>query len=116
MSELQFRASFFFFQAFMANAISKFPDELLQEILSPVLSVSDDQFSSTAELSPFSSFSKLSSATLLLVCKSWLRVAYPLLYNTVVIRSSGQAHALANSLHANLTLGRHVKKLRLEGG
>jgi hypothetical protein len=101
----------------MASSISKFPDELLHEILSPVLSVPDDKFSSTNERSPFS-ISNLtgSSATMLLVCKRWLRVAYPLLYHTVVIRSSGQAHALADSLNANLTLGRHVKKLRLEGG
>jgi hypothetical protein len=81
-----------------------------------VLGVPDDMFSSTDEESPFSSISNNSSATMLLVCKRWLRVAYPLLYHTVVIRSSGQAQALADSLKANPMLGRHVKKFRLEGG
>jgi hypothetical protein len=100
----------------MAKSVSKLPDEMLHEFLSPVLSVPDDMFASTNEESPFSSISNNSSATMLLVCKRWLRVAYPLLYHTVVIRSSGQAHALADSLKANSMLGKHVKKLRLEGG
>jgi hypothetical protein len=100
----------------MAQSVSKLPDEMLHEILGPVLSVPDDKFANTHPQSPFSSVSKDSSATILLVCKRWLRVTYPLLYHTVVIRSSGQAHALANSLQANPMLGRHVKKLRLEGG
>jgi hypothetical protein len=99
----------------MANSMSKLPDEMLHEILTPVLIVPDDNFASTHQRSPFS-ISKDSSATMLLVCKRWLRVAYPLLYQTVVIRSPGQAHALAGSLQANPNLGRHVKKLRLKGG
>jgi hypothetical protein len=100
----------------MAKSLSRLPDEMLHEFLSPALSVPDDMFTSTKEKSPFSSVTKNSSATLLLVCKRWLRVAYPLLYHTVVIRSSGQAQALADSLKANPILGKHVKKLRLEGG
>jgi hypothetical protein len=100
----------------MAKAMLKLPDEMLHECLSPVLSVPDDKFASTSTQSPFSSVSGNSSAQMLLVCKRWLRVAYPLLYHTVVIRSSGQAHALADALQANPTLGRHVKKLRIEGG
>src|SRR5262245_24007930 len=94
---------------------TKLPDELLNEILSPALSIPDNEFASTSERSPFSSVSQSSSA-MLLVCKRWLRVAYVLLYHTAVIRSPGQAQALANSLKTNKTLGRHIKKLRLEGG
>jgi hypothetical protein len=94
---------------------AKLPDELLNEILSPALSVPDEKFSSTSARSPFSLVSR-SSSTMLLVCKRWLRVAYALLYHTAVIRSPGQAQALADSLKANKSLGRHIKKLRLEGG
>jgi hypothetical protein len=95
--------------------ISKFPSELLHEILSDVLSVPDEKFASTAAESPFSCVSQ-SSSVVLLACKSWLRVAYPLLYSTVVIRSPGQAQALCDSLKANNHLGRYIKKLRVEGG
>jgi hypothetical protein len=94
---------------------AKLPDELLNEVLSPALSIPDHEFASTSPRSPFS-FVAQSSSSMLLVCKRWLRVAYALLYHTVVIRSPGQAQALADSLKANKSLGRHIKKLRLEGG
>lgn len=95
--------------------LSKFPSELVHEILSEVLRVPDEKFASTAAESPFSSVSQ-SSSVVLLACKSWLRVAYPLLYSTVVVRSSGQAQALSDTLKANKQLGRYIKKLRVEGG
>jgi hypothetical protein len=95
--------------------LSNFPSELVHEILSEVLRVPDEQFASTAADSPFSSVSQ-SSSVVLLACKSWLRVAYPLLYSTVVVRSSGQAQALSDTLQANKQLGRYIKKLRVEGG
>jgi cellulose synthase/poly-beta-1,6-N-acetylglucosamine synthase-like glycosyltransferase len=83
--------------------------------LSPALSVPDEKFASTEPQSPFSGVAE-SSSTMLLVCKRWLRVTYSLLYRTVVIRSPGQAQALADALHSNSALGKHIKKLRLEGG
>ncbi|KAJ7938342.1 hypothetical protein B0H13DRAFT_2301914 [Mycena leptocephala] len=100
----------------MANHI---PDEIISEILSPALRVSDAAFSTLSQAgsgpSPFMTFSESSSA-FLVVSKAWLRVATPLLYNVVVIRSKAQAQALAATLNANPALGRFIKKLRVEGG
>ncbi|KAJ7602361.1 hypothetical protein DFH06DRAFT_1488719 [Mycena polygramma] len=98
----------------MANHI---PDEIISEILSPALRVSDAAFSALTRTgdSPFMTFSESSSA-FLVVSKAWLRVATPLLYSVVVLRSKAQAQALAATLKANPTLGRFIKKLRVEGG
>ncbi|KAJ6606057.1 hypothetical protein DFH09DRAFT_1299344 [Mycena vulgaris] len=93
---------------------SALPDEIVSEILSPALKVSDDIFSDTSEVSPFSEYSESSSAYLL-VCKSWLRVATPFLYNVVILRSTAQAKALAQSLSTNEELGRFIQQLRVEG-
>lgn len=91
------------------------PDELIKEILSPALKVSDEVFSSTSGTSPFAGYSPSTSA-LLVVCKTWLRVATPLLYHVVVLRSQAQAKALEKALKENKLLGTFIKKLRLEGG
>ncbi|KAJ7655444.1 hypothetical protein B0H17DRAFT_956439, partial [Mycena rosella] len=48
--------------------------------------------------------------------KSWLRVATPLLYSVVIIRSKARAQALQATLQGAPELGRFVKKLRVEGG
>ncbi|KAJ7624921.1 hypothetical protein FB45DRAFT_1061065 [Roridomyces roridus] len=72
-------------------------------------------FCDTSETSPFSSYTPSTSAYLL-VCKDWLRVATPLLYNVVVLRSKSQATALEAALKSNPELGPFIKKLRLEGG
>ncbi|KAK7052014.1 hypothetical protein R3P38DRAFT_2502946, partial [Favolaschia claudopus] len=63
------------------------------EILSPALKVPDDLFSDTSDVSPFATYAPSDSAYLL-VCKDWLRVATPLLYSVVVLRSKAQANAL----------------------
>ncbi|KAJ7714210.1 hypothetical protein B0H16DRAFT_1435576 [Mycena metata] len=91
------------------------PDEIISEILSPALTVSDDAFSSTATISPFFSRSE-SSSSFLLVNKAWLRVATPLLYNVVILRSKAQAKALAVALMSNPAFGSFIRKLRVEGG
>ncbi|KAJ7602506.1 hypothetical protein DFH06DRAFT_1488683 [Mycena polygramma] len=98
----------------MANYL---PDEIISEILSPALKVSDATFSAMTPTahSPFMTFSQSSSA-FLVVSKAWLRVATPLLYNVVVLRSKAQAQALAATLKVNPTWGRFIKKLRVEGG
>ncbi|KAJ7334905.1 hypothetical protein DFH08DRAFT_1083423 [Mycena albidolilacea] len=80
----------------MANSL---PDEMISEILSLVLNVPDGLFCDISETD-----------------KAWLRVATPLLYHTVVIRSRPQANALATVFKQTSDLGRFVKKLRLEGG
>ncbi|KAJ7213485.1 hypothetical protein GGX14DRAFT_542367 [Mycena pura] len=91
------------------------PDEIISEILSPALKVADDAFTDTSKVSPFADYSESTSAYLL-VCKSWLRVATPLLYNVVVLRSKAQAKALERALVGNKHLGQFIKKLRVEGG
>ncbi|KAF8209300.1 hypothetical protein K438DRAFT_1960298 [Mycena galopus ATCC 62051] len=91
------------------------PDEIISEILSPALKVSDEQFSDNSDVSPFAKYSESTSAYLL-VCKSWLRVATPLLYHIVILRSKAQAKALSVALSGNGELGQFIKKLRVEGG
>ncbi|KAJ7057954.1 hypothetical protein C8F01DRAFT_302540 [Mycena amicta] len=90
------------------------PDEILSEILTPALKVPEKVFSSS-EARELMTFSESSSA-FLLVCKAWLRVATPLLYNTVMLRSKAQSQALAATLGSNPDLARFIKKLRVEGG
>ncbi|KAJ7490955.1 hypothetical protein FB451DRAFT_1552517 [Mycena latifolia] len=90
------------------------PDEIISEILSPALKVPEEVFSDTSRVSPFAQYSESSSAYLL-VSKSWLRVATPLLYNVVILRSKAQAKALGQALTKNEELGQFIKKLRAEG-
>ncbi|KAF7329343.1 F-box domain-containing protein [Mycena kentingensis (nom. inval.)] len=91
------------------------PDEVLSEILAPALKVDDATFSSTDEKSPFASYTESPSAYLL-VNKAWLRVATPLLYHVVCVRSRAQAKALERALTGNTLLGTFIRKLRVEGG
>lgn len=92
------------------------PDEIIKEILSPALEVADEDFANTSlTRSPFADY-KLTSSTVLEVCKAWLRVATPFLYETVILRSKAQAQALAGALKGNPELGLFVKKIRIEGG
>ncbi|KAJ7447880.1 hypothetical protein B0H11DRAFT_1878501 [Mycena galericulata] len=90
------------------------PDEIISEILSPALKVSDELFSDTSHVSPFANYTPSTSAYLV-VCKDWLRVATPLLYNVIVLRSNAQATALEAVLRHNPEFGRFIKKLRVEG-
>ncbi|KAJ7612073.1 hypothetical protein FB45DRAFT_843346 [Roridomyces roridus] len=91
------------------------PDEIISEILCPALRVPDDKFSDTSDISPFTEYIESPSAYLL-VCKAWLRVSTPLLYNVVVLRSKAQAKALGRTLSENRDLGQFIKRLRVEGG
>ncbi|KAJ6450382.1 hypothetical protein C8R45DRAFT_1043491 [Mycena sanguinolenta] len=93
----------------------RLPDEIISEILSPALKVPEHMYSDLASISPFAKYSVSSSAALL-VCKAWLRVATPLLYACVVIRSTAQCRALQDALRKNPNLGGYIKKLRVEGG
>ncbi|KAF7335266.1 F-box domain-containing protein [Mycena sanguinolenta] len=95
------------------------PDEIISEILCPALKVPDELFSDNwgiDTVGPFVPGSPVSTAAYLLVSKSWLRVATPLLYNVVILRSKAQAKALSLALLQNAELGRFIKKLRVEGG
>ncbi|KAJ7743836.1 hypothetical protein B0H16DRAFT_1693380 [Mycena metata] len=91
------------------------PDEIISEILSPALKISDEIFSDTLSISPFALHGHSTSAYLL-VCKAWLRVSTPLLYNVVILRSKAQAEALEAALESNKDLGSFIRKLRVEGG
>ncbi|KAF7329170.1 HEME-HALOPEROXIDASE domain-containing protein [Mycena kentingensis (nom. inval.)] len=93
------------------------PDEILALILSTALKVDDDAFSDLSRIdeSPFVTFSH-SISSLLLVSKSWLRVATPLLYHVVILRTKPQVKSLADALVKSPFLGKFVRKLRVEGG
>ncbi|KAJ7081187.1 hypothetical protein B0H15DRAFT_855335 [Mycena belliarum] len=93
----------------------RLPDEIISEILTPALTVPDHLFSAPTVESPFATYTESASATLL-VNKDWLRVATPLLYHVVVLRSAAQAQALAAALKKNPELGGFIKQLRVEGG
>ncbi|KAJ7170363.1 hypothetical protein C8R43DRAFT_944881 [Mycena crocata] len=92
------------------------PEEIILEILSPLLRVSDQRFSNTSTKSGPLATTDESISALLLVCRAWLRIATPLLYDVVILRSTGQAKSLKNTLKMNKPLGRFIKKLRVEGG
>ncbi|KAJ6463520.1 hypothetical protein C8R45DRAFT_1026034 [Mycena sanguinolenta] len=95
-------------------AASRIPDEIVSEILTPLLKHSDEVFRDQSEkplLDPDHSASRY-----LLVCKSWLRVSTPLLYNVVILRTTAQAEALQAVLKTNKDFGLFIKKLRVEGG
>ncbi|EJD43936.1 hypothetical protein AURDEDRAFT_185248, partial [Auricularia subglabra TFB-10046 SS5] len=98
-----------------ATRIHTLPDELLREILWPSLVVDDALFADTRTKSPFSE-TEVSAAHVLLVCKRWMRLCTPWLYETVVIRSKAQALALNKALSRNPSFGAYIKKLRIEGG
>ncbi|KAK7053514.1 F-box domain-containing protein [Favolaschia claudopus] len=91
------------------------PDEIISEILSPALKVPDHLFSDSSDVSPFATYS-VSSSAYLSVCKDWLRVATPLLYHVVVLRSKSQANALEKVLRRSPEFGLFIRKLRVEGG
>ncbi|KAK7008069.1 F-box domain-containing protein [Favolaschia claudopus] len=57
-----------------------------------------------------------SSSAYLQVCKAWFRVATPLLYHVVILRTTSQANALAAVLESHKEIGLFIKKLRIEGG
>ncbi|TDL29972.1 hypothetical protein BD410DRAFT_780489 [Rickenella mellea] len=97
--------------------MSRLPDEILKEILTPPLQIPDDEFSFTgrASESPFGRTAR-NSSSLLVVSKQWMRVATPLLYEVVIIRSTAQAEALACAVKYNKAFGLFIRRLRMEGG
>lgn len=99
-----------------AQMADQLPEELMEKILSFALEVSEDMFTSRSTDSPFLRYDNPSSSAILEVCKQWLQIATPLLYNFVVIRSNGQSKALARTFRTNPAFGLFVEKMRLEGG
>ena len=76
------------------------PDEILKEILIQVSGViiTSSEFLDTGRRSPFFDSQHTSTSIILSVSKQWLRVATPLIYHTVILRSKAQAQALARVL------------------
>ncbi|TFK45963.1 hypothetical protein OE88DRAFT_1688491 [Heliocybe sulcata] len=91
------------------------PDEIVNEILKPVLRVPDEVFCDTSPRS-FNFKGEISTSAILLVCKQWLRVSTPLLFEVVILRSNGQAKVLARVLKTNKQFGQFIRMLRVEGG
>lgn len=82
-------------------------------ILKFILHIPDSVFASPE--APFGR-NAFSTSRVLLVCRLWLRVATPLLYRTIVLRSTAQTHALEYALNYGPYLRTYVRKLRVEGG
>ena len=97
----------------MHRHIHLLPEEVLKEILNAFLHIPDSTFAD-----PDARFGRnaLSTSRILLVCRRWLRIATPLLYRIVILRSVAQAQALAAVLECHPYLGKYVRKLRVEGG
>ena len=93
--------------------VERLADETLKTILAAALEVTDDDFICAAFVSPFAS-RQYSTSDILLVCKRWMRVATPLLYHTVVLRTTPQAQSLVRALKKNPRFAQYFKKLRLE--
>ena len=86
-----------------------FPLEVIVEIIKHVLCVSDEDFSSNVDDSKFGRPHEPTS-NLLLVCKAWMRIAMPYLYECVVLRTTGQVEALLDVMR-NKTVGKELKPL-----
>ncbi|EJD36866.1 hypothetical protein AURDEDRAFT_174034 [Auricularia subglabra TFB-10046 SS5] len=99
----------------MAHSLA---DETLLQILGYVVHVSNEDFAniSVKDDSPFDARHGYWSPAVPLVCKRWSRIATPLVYNTVVLRRSSHAQALAWALHARPEFWQFVRRLRIEGG
>ncbi|KAL1749040.1 hypothetical protein HDZ31DRAFT_28352 [Schizophyllum fasciatum] len=93
----------------------RLPDELVKEILEPLLHLPEFLFIQNSYLSYLSLYLRCHrKPSPLLVCKAWCRVGTPLLYHDVVLRSQAQADALAHALMVAPELGQWIRKLRVE--
>ena len=95
-------------------AHQRLPDEVLKEIITPLLEVPNTLFNNVDVVSPFSKV-EWPSSSVLLVCTRWLRIATPACYGVAVIRSEAQACAFNAALTRNPEFARHIKRFRIEG-
>ncbi|GJE89701.1 hypothetical protein PsYK624_058070 [Phanerochaete sordida] len=106
---------------------ARLPEELLREnILILLLSTSEESFC----VFPFSgclpwiiyrhsghpTSKPPPSCSALLVCKRWLRVGTPLLYESLSIWSPSHTKAVAALIRSNPIVGKAIRRLRIEGG
>ena len=109
------------------------PEEILREILCYNLYLPFKIFAGVAfsarrngQMTLFETMSKTqrpkgksvatSPVNFLLVCKQWLRISTPLLYEENIITESRQLVALADALRQTAQLGRHIRRLNVLGG
>jgi hypothetical protein len=96
---------------------SQLPPEIIHRILSypGVCTVSDRVFVDTSFDSNQETHDRLLGTSFLLVCKTWLQVGTPLVYETVILGSPRHSRALLATLQRDPSLGLLVRKLRLHG-
>lgn len=95
---------------------AKLPEELLREILSLRLSLSEKQFCKFHSAFGSEKYSPQSSSDILLVSKRWLRIGTPLLYESVHIWNTGCTKTVASLVRSNPVVGKAIRRLRIEGG
>ncbi|KAI0684523.1 hypothetical protein BC835DRAFT_631914 [Cytidiella melzeri] len=95
---------------------SRLPEETLHEILKHSFFISVlDAFVIIRDRSVSRYQRRAKPTKLLLVCKRWLRVATPLLYETIEIDSEHEMEKLAGTLRTVATVGSLIRNFRIEG-
>jgi hypothetical protein len=94
---------------------SRLPLEIVHRILAQpgICTVSDDAFTDSRPALNSAQAKRNLGAAYLLVCKTWLRVGTPLVYETIVLNSAAQAGDFRTSLINTPLLGSRVRKLRI---
>ena len=95
------------------SAMSLLPDELVKDVLHSILDIQNHKFHDTCAQSPFAHIVASSSNTLL-VCKRWMRIATPLLYHKVILRSPATVLSFCLATRRQPTFARLVRHLRVE--
>ena len=101
---------------YVIDGVDSLPDELVKEILSEILVVSEDDFIYVGPSSPFGC-KVVPSSEVLLVSKRWLRIGSPLFHECVVLRNSAQANAFYGFIKGKIggQVRGYVRRVRLEG-
>lgn len=94
------------------------PNELLREIflLTGALRIEDETFTDTHPLSHSYHLDRSPALAVLSTCKHWRRVAQPLVYETVILRSKPQTRSFLYTLTKYPSCRQFVLRLRIEGG
>lgn len=111
------------------KCFSDIPDEILHDILADIFWVDEDVFACPTPMSSLwaasratddggdtQDISNVRRTAVPLVCKRWLNVSTPLLYETVFLRTRLQARCLSRTLLNDYTLGQNIRKFRVECG
>lgn len=93
-------------------SICALPEEILSKILALILLIPRDIFyglrcgivSEDRQRHPY----------LLLVCKYWLRIGTPLLYESVVLTRTSDTHAVAKLVRSHPSVGKAIRSIKLQ--